>query len=110
MLQDGRSYYTILDALDECTEREDLLDTPLELAGHGINNLHILLTSRPEREIKDTLEEIATGRVLLQSAKVDKDIGIHVRKRLNIDRKLKQWPDSIKKDIEVSLVKGAQGM
>ncbi|KAI9779285.1 MAG: hypothetical protein M1816_003625 [Peltula sp. TS41687] len=110
VLQDGRSYYIILDALDECKEREELLDTLLELAGHGMKNLHILLTSRREREIKDTLEEIVTGSVPLESADVDKDIGIYVRKRLSVDQKLKKWPDSIKIDIEASLVRGAQGM
>lgn len=110
VLRDDKDYYIIIDALDECAEREILLDTLSELAGHGMKNLHTLLTSRHEQDIKGELEPIVSKTVHIQNDMVDEDIRLHVRKCLEIDRKLKKWPDSIKGEIETSLVEGAHGM
>ncbi|KAI9794892.1 MAG: hypothetical protein M1816_003022, partial [Peltula sp. TS41687] len=110
VFKEGGEYYVILDALDECAERENLLKIVSELASHGRSNLHMLFTSRREQDIKEELDHIATEAVPIQNAKVDKDITLHVRRCLEEDRKLKKWPDSIKHEIETSLVEGAHGM
>lgn len=110
MLENGGNYYIILDALDECSEREDLLKTISELARQGTHNLHMLFTSRQEQDIKGELELIGTEMVPIRNAKVNEDIRLHVRKCLDVDRKLKKWPNSIKQEIETSLVEGAHGM
>jgi methionine synthase II (cobalamin-independent) len=48
--------YIVIDALDECTEREKTLDWVNKLisdASRKVANLHIAVTSRPERDINE---------------------------------------------------------
>lgn len=110
VLREDKTYYIILDALDECWERENLLETLSELAKQGLKNVHMLFTSRQEQDIKESLRPIVTENVPIQNTKVDKDIRLHVRRCLDEDRELKERPDSIKDEIETSLVEGAHGM
>ena len=102
--------YIIIDALDECSEREKLLEQISDIAGRKIGKLHILLTSRKEWDIKTALDPILTGSVSIESAKVDSDIRLYVCRRLENDPRLKDWPDTVKLEIENSLVNGAHGM
>ena len=53
-----RSTFIILDALDECTEREKLLTwIQTVILGKDMNlRLHLIATSRPEQEIEDKLK------------------------------------------------------
>ncbi|KAI9783618.1 MAG: hypothetical protein M1816_001209 [Peltula sp. TS41687] len=110
VLREGKTYYIILDALDECSERENLLETLSEWAKQGLENVHILFTSRQGKDINEVLESIVTENVPIQNTKVDGDIRLHVRRCLDEDRELRKRPDSIKNEIETSLVEGAHGM
>lgn len=100
----------MLDALDECADREDLLEFIETLIGWKVKNLHILTTSRRENDIATCLESLVTCELCIQSALVDADIRVHILKRLSIDPKLKNWPVSVQKEIEDNLMKGAKGM
>jgi hypothetical protein len=76
--------------------------------------LHLLVTSRKERDIENSLESFV-GRqntICLQNELVDKDIQRYVRQRLSNDERLKKWQKdpAIGKEIETALMKGAQGM
>lgn len=102
--------FLVLDALDECTEREELLALMEQIVGWKIGKLHTLVTSRREREIEETLEPLITGQICIQSALVDADIKIHLRERLQNDQKLKKWPAEVQKEIEATLMDGAHGM
>ncbi|KAI9706362.1 MAG: hypothetical protein M1836_003367 [Candelina mexicana] len=97
-LEPNQTYYIILDALDKSWEWGDLMEVISELADKRVNNLHLLMTSRKEQQLEEILNELATY------------INLHVRNCLNVDRRLKKWPDSIRKEIEVALTEGAQGM
>jgi hypothetical protein len=101
--------YIILDALDECRERDELLEFPKEAAGWKLDNLHILVTSRPLKDIEEALDTVGARRVCLQSQLVDQDIETYVRSRLRIEKALK-WPPSVQGEIEHQLTKGACGM
>ena len=102
--------YILLDALDECIDREDLLNFIKSLLGWKINDLHVLTTSRKENDIAMSFESLVTCQLCVQSALVDADIRIHVVDRLSNDPKLKKWPVNVQKEIEDALVKGANGM
>ena len=102
--------FIILDALDECKEREELLRLLENLIGWRVENLHVLVTSRRERDIEESLEHFITGQVCIQSAVVDADIHIHLCERLQNDPKLKRWPLNVQKEIEKTLMDGAHGM
>lgn len=113
-LQQGK-VFLLVDALDECPSdggmRQELCATLAEFSSWGLSNLHILATSRREPDIEEALSKISTMTAIsIQSSVVDKDVGLHVRNQLVNDMKLSKWPSHIKEEIEVALVKGANGM
>jgi predicted transcriptional regulator len=102
--------YIIIDAIDESSDRELLLSLLEEIHAWEIDDLHITTTSRPEKEIKDTLETLATRTVGLESALVEPDIRSYIRHTLEEDRRLRKWSAEVKDEVEVALIKGANGM
>ena len=114
MIREFPHVYIVLDALDECSERIELMDVLETMAAWNLQNLHILLTSRKEREIESVLETFIDQRnvISLQSRLVDGDIQKYVRQRLSTDRCLDKWQKdaTIKREIEDALMKGAHGM
>lgn len=110
MLGGFEETFIILDALDECKEREELLLLLKNLNSWRTEKLHILVTSRRERDIEETLESLVTSTICLQSALVNVDIHTHISERLQNDSKLKRWPANVRGEIEQTLMDGAQGM
>jgi hypothetical protein len=102
--------YIIIDALDECTERENLLKLVEEILDWKISTLHILVTSQKEPDIEDCLASRSWHALDLQEAVVAADIQIHVRDRLQSDSQLKKWPAKMRAEIEATLSDGAHGM
>jgi hypothetical protein len=70
--------YIVVDALDECTERDELLRLINEIVGWDLGSLHILATSRKERDIEDRLKCLVSPQIHIQSALVDSDIESYV--------------------------------
>jgi len=77
--------YIILDALDECSQRDNLLSLLSHLHGPRSGNVHILVTSRREYDIELVLEDIANESICIQSGVVDADIKRHVQSCLVAD-------------------------
>lgn len=114
MIRQFPQAYIVLDALDECTNRAELMSTLESIIGWQFDGLHLLVTSRKERDIESSLECLIedSNIICLQSKLVDKDIHRYVHHRLSVDKNLKKWqknPDLIY-EIETALMKGAQGM
>ncbi|KAL5325365.1 hypothetical protein ACEPPN_006490 [Leptodophora sp. 'Broadleaf-Isolate-01'] len=110
MLDEFGETFLILDALDECKEREELLLLLENFTSWGAGNLHVLATSRRERDIEETLESLTTSEICLQSALVDNDIRTYLSERLQNDPKLNRWPANVRGEIKDTLMEGAQGM
>ena len=106
--------YVILDALDECAQRSELMDMLETVAGWQLDNLHLLMTSRRERDIESSLESYVEedDTVCLQRDVVDQDIQRYVQHRLDIDKGLAKWNKdaAIRQEIEKALMHGARGM
>jgi len=102
--------YIILDALDECTDREELLAFIRDPAASKLRALHIMATSRREKDIDDELNPVADHKINIQSAIVDEDIRVYIRDRLATDTKLKKWPVSVQNEIMTALMEKAGGM
>ena len=102
--------YIILDALDESKDREELLEWLQQVSNWGLPNLHILVTSRKENDIDETLSSLLTCQICMQSTLIDADIVSFVRDKLVQDPKLKKWPDKVRAEIEKTLIEGACGM
>ncbi len=106
--------FLILDALDECTERPELLFDIEEIMRWKDIHLHILVTSRREVDIEESLEPLCDEgtSVCVQSAVVDADIRTYVHDRLSEDKRFKQWRThtKVQQEIETTLMKKANGM
>jgi hypothetical protein len=114
MIQDLPHIYIMLDALDECAQRLELMEILEMTVRWKIPNLHLLVTSRRERDIESSLEGCVEPQnsICLQSEVVDKDIQHYVRQRLSDDKALSKWGKDIalRQEIETALMEGAKGM
>lgn len=104
------STYIVLDALDECTERDDLLDFLKSLVQLKLAGLRILATSRREWDIEEPLRSVSDYNINIQSAIVDEDIRTYIEARLVTDPKLKKWPANVHIEILEQLMEKADGM
>jgi trehalose-6-phosphatase len=106
--------FIVIDALDECPKnerREQLLAVITDIHSRSLDNIHVLVTSRREPDIEETLLPLLrTPAISLQGSHVDLDIKLHISSQLSTDLKLKKWPDEIKAEIESALISGANGM
>ncbi|KAF2846474.1 HET-domain-containing protein [Plenodomus tracheiphilus IPT5] len=112
--RDFRHVYVVLDALDECTQRSELMDMLETVAGWRLDNLHLLMTSRKERDIETSLESYVGEKdtVCLQRDVVDQDIQRYVQQRLRVNKSLAKWNKdaAIRQEIETAMMRGACGM
>lgn len=106
--------YIILDALDECAEREELLMDLKEIISWEDVNLHVLATSRREPDIEHGMKTWSNSRnwINIQSTLVDADIRTYIHDRLQVDRKLRRWQTKreMQLEIENTLMQKADGM
>jgi hypothetical protein len=111
LVRDYRTVFLIIDALDECTERQELLSALSSIAAWRLG-VHILVTSRREADIGEIINQIGPSKICIQSTLVDNDIRMYVRERLNDDPKLARWKrnKSIQREIEMTLMEKAGGM
>ncbi|OSS51913.1 hypothetical protein B5807_03446 [Epicoccum nigrum] len=114
VIQHFTHVYVVLDALDECTKRQELMDLLEMVAEWQHKNVHLLMTSRKERDIETSLENYVEERdsICLQSHIVDDDIKRYVRQRLFQDKALAKWNKdaAVREEIEDTLMRGARGM
>ncbi|OWY44641.1 HET-like protein [Alternaria alternata] len=112
--QEFTHVYVVLDALDECAQRSELMDMLEAVAEWQLDNLHLLMTSRKERDIERSLEEYIREEdaVCLQRDVVDQDIQRYIQQRLRVDKGLAKWNRDavVRQEIEAALMGGARGM
>ena len=107
--------YLVLDALDECpnmsgvpSSREQVLDHGKELVDLRLPSLRICVASRPEADIRDTLERIVYHPVSLHEESGQKDdIAEYVR---SVVGALRRWRDADKDQVIETLSERADGM
>ncbi|KAI9791792.1 MAG: hypothetical protein M1835_000095 [Candelina submexicana] len=111
MLDDSAEAYLVFDALDECSERDDLFPLIQSICDWELPHLHILATSRQERDIDEALKPLVSTEIPIQNSQVDADILVHVKSRMK-GQKLKRWAkrQEVSTEIESKLVSGAAGM
>ena len=110
--------FIIIDALDECpnisgipTAREQVLDFLEHLVTSDLPNLHMCATSRPEIDIRNILEPLATFHMSLHDERGQKeDISSYINKVVHTDRKMRRWRNGDKQLVIDSLSDKADGM
>ena len=110
--------YIVIDALDECPvttglvfTRKKVLELLEELVNLHIPNLRICVTSRPEADIIDVLEDLAFCSVSLhgESGQVQ-DIAEYVRSFVHTSREMRRWKPTDKQLVIDELTNKADGM
>src|SRR3984893_14884549 len=77
--------YIVLDALDECAERKDLLKWITEMINLRKNKLHLLVTSRHEEDIAMRLRLLDPDHVCTESELVKSDIARYIDSILDVE-------------------------
>jgi Cdc6-like AAA superfamily ATPase len=113
MIKAFPSCFLVLDALDECGDREIVLRMLQDLHSQ-MDNLHILVTSRKKRDIELAVESFLDEdfRVDLQTAVVDEDIRLYVQQRWANGIEFKRWKSNemVQREVEEALMQKAHGM
>ena len=107
--------YIVLDGLDECvgSERTKVLKFLAKVKSWDLEPLHILAASRPEQEIKETMDTLCGAcHVDLHDAKsqINDDIKVYLDNVLQNNSHLKKWGPTEKALIRDTLVERADGM
>jgi len=104
------STFIILDALDECTEREKLLNwIQTFILEKDINlGLHLIATSRPEQKIEDKFKPYHYLDLVEESE--NHDLLAYLDYQLQNDADLQKWNSEIQERIKSTLTKQADGM
>ena len=110
--------YLVLDALDECpndsgfpTSREKVLELVKIVVDLAHTNVHLCITSRPEFDIRATLEPLATQKLSLHDESGQKqDIINYVAVVVRSDKKMQRWRDDEKVLVIEKLTEKADGM
>jgi hypothetical protein len=119
-LPDQGSIYLILDALDECpnasgipSARKQVLDFLKDLVNLRLPNLHICVTSRPEIDIRTTLEPLASYPISIHEQSGQKrDIENYIRAVVyaDSDTAMGRWRVQDKELVIKTLTERADGM
>ena len=72
------SVFIVVDGLDECERRETLLPILRHLAGY----VHLLVTSRDNRDIRSSFEEYLSYHIAIQPSDVQLDIQCFVEREI----------------------------
>jgi len=100
----------VVDALDECSEPEQLVQFIGEMRSWETADLRLLVVSRQHFEGTDALEELQPVHISIQDEVANNDILTYVQEILNKDVKLSHWPLNVKNEIETALVSKSSGM
>ena len=119
-LPDQGQVYLILDALDECPYtsgvppfRGQVLELVKELVDLRLPTLHICVTSRPEVDIRNSLESIASHSISLHDEGGQrKDIAKYIKSVVHTNpiRAIQRWKDEHKDLVIETLLGRADGM
>lgn len=103
--------FVVLDGLDECPrpERQKLLALIGDIVSWEIPTLHVMLSSRDERDIVDELVGVVTHNVHLESSVIDHDIQIYIYRQLR-KKEWQKWPAPEIVRIGNELLRKANGM
>ena len=110
--------YLILDALDECpnttgmpSSRDKVLELVEKLISLNLPNLHLCITSRPEIDIRTSLEPLTSNRISLHDQSGQKkDIVNYVNSAVYSDKNMRRWREDDRKMVIDVLSERADGM
>lgn len=99
VLNSAEPGFLIVDGMDECSDRQALLDAIETILGWQLEHLHILAVSREEKDIDKTFTHFKSEHLRLEGEKVNEDIRQYIQGRVQKERWLKKWPAEIQQEI-----------
>ena len=103
--------YIVIDALDECTDRQKTLDWVNELVAHTDRNvgkrLHIVVTSRPERDIEKVFGALDQHSIDVGETTANQDIVKYLEHQMGAQ--FQDYDEITRNKIESSLRAHAEG-
>ncbi|KAI9729156.1 MAG: hypothetical protein M1834_007063 [Cirrosporium novae-zelandiae] len=104
----------VIDALDECDNRGELLKTIKKMSGWGVQRFDAIFTSSPEIEIQNVLDPLISNqaKIDLTSERVYADIEAYILESIKKDDRLNRWRgnDELQQKIRETLTTKASGM
>ncbi|KAF7979136.1 hypothetical protein HWV62_43369 [Athelia sp. TMB] len=108
ILKSFESTYIIIDSLDECIEKTDLLKWIQSVAKES--SVHLMLTSRPEPEVERGLAPLSNlQKVSVGEFHMSDDISTYLEACLQAPE-MDQWDQEEKEMITDALISGSDGM
>jgi hypothetical protein len=104
--------YYILDALGESprdTHRVDVLQALGDIRAWPEPGLHLLVTSRAGRDIRDELQAVESGAISMKNDSVNADIAAFISNNLKNNRRLRKW-EEYRAQIEAAWTARAKGV
>ncbi|KAF7976053.1 hypothetical protein HWV62_7968 [Athelia sp. TMB] len=102
--------YLVIDSLDECVEKGDLLRWIQNVTSVSSRRLHLMLTSRPEPDIEHGLGSLSSvDKIQIGDETMTGDISAYLDARLQSAEMVK-WKEPEKREIKRTLVDGSGGM
>ena len=112
--------FIVIDALDECDEaarrksRQDTLRYLTKVLEWKLETLHVMITSRPEKDIEDNIQPFLDydQKICIQSALVEEDIRLHIRDKIQNGKGFARWKKkpNVREEIELDLMAKVDGM
>ncbi|OAL01666.1 hypothetical protein IQ06DRAFT_246464, partial [Phaeosphaeriaceae sp. SRC1lsM3a] len=112
-IQRFHQVYILIDALDESprgNRRDDVLKLITTVRGWSMLGLHLLVTSRDELEIHESLDAASDEKVAMKNDSIDQDIANFISETLSSDYKLRTKWQAHRDRIQEALAERAQGV
>lgn len=105
LIRRQRHTFVVIDAIDEAANTAEILEIVSLLVERKLDNLHLLVSSRLEITIKEKLESLPTLTVSMEERATDEKF-LYIQKCIQENPSMRRWEESLKREIEVSLMRG----
>ena len=112
LIQKFDQVYILVDALDESPrydQRDQVLDTIQTMREWHLPGLHLLVTSRDEPDIRESLSPTKNEEVVMKNDEINQDIADFISGQLETNPKLRKWR-AFRDRIQQALTQKAHGL
>lgn len=102
-------FFLIIDAFDECKEKQQFLSFLNAVAMWKLPQTHILVTSRTDIDTEIRNRKWNCSKIIVEEHLVDADVEKHVQATLEDDEILNRWDPEQQRFIAKSLIDGTKG-
>lgn len=112
VLRDVSAVFVVVDALDECVERSEMIDLLILLNAWGSANTHILVSSRQEPDIEEGLLRAQPYQIDMTQEMIHHGTEHFIEKRISRSQRLSRWCEKAgaSQKLRSTLLKGANGI